>query len=121
MKQAIPNSVDDYISGFPATTIQLLERVRSAIKEAAPDADETIKYAMPAYVLNGNLVYFAAYKNHIGFYPVPKGDDQLRQEISAYKTGKGSIQFPLDKDIPVALIKKMVKLRIEENLRRNKT
>src|ERR1051325_1187233 len=90
-----PKTIDEYIAGFPEDVQKILEKVRMTIKEAAPGAQETIKYQMPTFTLNGNLVYFAGFKNHIGFYGTPKGNAALQQELSAYKQGKGSIQLPL--------------------------
>ncbi len=116
-----PLSIDEYIASFPEDTQQVLEQVRSLIKKAAPEAEETISYAMPAFKLGKvTLVYFAAFKNHIGFYALPSANETLKQELSAYKTGKGSIQFPLDKPMPGDLISKIVKLRVQENLSKKK-
>ncbi|MES2829177.1 MAG: DUF1801 domain-containing protein [Bacteroidota bacterium] len=109
-------TIDDYIAGFPEHTRKLLEQVRVAIKLAAPEAQEKISYAMPTYVLNGNLVHFAGYKNHIGFYPAPQGIEAFKEELSVYKGAKGSVQFPLDQKMPLALIAKIVKYRVEKNL-----
>ncbi|MBA2421832.1 MAG: DUF1801 domain-containing protein, partial [Chitinophagales bacterium] len=89
---------------------------RVIIRKAAPKAEETINYAMPTFTLNGNLVHFAAYKNHIGFYPTPSGIDAFKKELSLYKGAKGSVQFPIDKPLPWALITKIVKFRVKENL-----
>ena len=111
-----PSSVEEYISSFPKETQLILEQIRITIKQAAPKATEVISYNMPAYKLNGILVYFAAYKKHIGFYATPTGHEAFIKELSAYKTGKGSVQFPLDKPIPYELITKMVKFREQENL-----
>lgn len=111
-----PTTIDEYIASFPADVQEKLQQVRATIKKAAPDAEETIKYAMPTFVLNGNLVYFAGFKNHIGFYATPKGNEAFQKELSAYKQGKGSIQFPLDQPIPFDLISRMVTYRVEENL-----
>ena len=110
-----PMDIDEYIAGFPKEIQTLLEQIRIVIKQAAPEAEEAIKYAMPTYVLNGNLVHFAAFKNHIGFYPVPSGIEAFKQELSVYKGAKGSVQFPLDKPMPFDLISKIVKFRVEEN------
>ena len=98
-----------------------MEQIRNTIKQAAPEAEEAIKYAMPTYVLNGNLVHFAAFKNHIGFYPVPSGIEAFKQELSVYKGAKGSVQFPLDKPMPLDLISKIVKFRVKENFVKAKT
>ena len=111
-----PASVEEYIDGFPEDTRRVLKQVREAIKKAAPKAEEGIGYAMPAYTLNGTLVYFAGYKSHIGFYATPSGHEAFEKELATYKTGKGSVQFPLNEPMPLALITKMVKYRIKENL-----
>jgi uncharacterized protein YdhG (YjbR/CyaY superfamily) len=108
--------IDNYIEGFPEETRKLLRKMRETIIQAAPQSEETIKYMMPTYVLKGNLVHFAAYKSHIGFYPAPSGINAFRKELSAYKTSKGAIQFPLDKPLPVKLITEIVKFRVNENL-----
>jgi uncharacterized protein YdhG (YjbR/CyaY superfamily) len=110
--------IDAYIAGFPPEIQVLLEQIRSAIRKAAPAAEETIKYAMPTFVLNGNLVHFAAFKNHIGFYPVPSGIEAFKKELSVYKGGKGSVQFPLDEPMPLDLITKVVEFRMKENQRK---
>ena len=110
------NSIDEYIGTFPQEIQILLEQVRTTIKQAAPEAEEAIKYAMPTFVLNGNLVHFAAFKNHIGFYPVPSGIEAFKKELSVYKGAKGSVQFPLDKPMPLGLICEIVKFRVNENL-----
>jgi len=110
------NSIDEYIGTFPQEIQILLEQVRATIKQAAPEAEEAIKYAMPTFVLNGNLVHFAAFKNHIGFYPVPSGIEAFKKELSVYKGAKGSVQFPLDKPMPLKLISEIVKFRVNENL-----
>ena len=116
MTPQMPKDIDEYIAGFPKEIQKLLEQIRNTIKQAAPEAEEAIKYAMPTYVLNGNLVHFAAFKNHIGFYPVPSGIEAFKQELSVYKGAKGSVQFPLDKPMPLDLISKIVKFRVKENL-----
>ena len=110
------NSIDEYIGTFPQEIQILLEQVRTTIKQAAPEAEEAIKYAMPTFVLNGNLVHFAAFKNHIGFYPVPSGIEAFKKELSVYKGAKGSVQFPLDEPMPLKLISEIVKFRVYENL-----
>jgi uncharacterized protein YdhG (YjbR/CyaY superfamily) len=109
------NSIDEYIKGFPPDIQKLLQQVRATIKKAAPDAEETIKYAMPTFTLNGNLVHFAAFKNHIGLYPTPNGIEAFKKELSVYKGAKGSVQFPLDQPMPLELISKIVKYRVEQN------
>lgn len=115
-----PEDVDEYIASFPLDIRELLERIRSVIRKAAPDAQETIKYRIPTFTLKGNLVHFAAFKKHIGFYPTPTGTEKFQKELSLYKSGKGSIRFPLDKPIPFALISKIVKFRVKENLKKAK-
>jgi uncharacterized protein YdhG (YjbR/CyaY superfamily) len=114
-------NTDDYIKSFPKDVRQRLEQIRTIIKNTAPDAEESISYAMPAYKLNGKpLVYFAAFKNHIGFYAAPSGHSEFAEELSKYKQGKGSVQFPLDKPLPLGLITKIVKFRLKENLQKQK-
>ena len=114
--KAIPATVDEYIAVFPKEVQKLLQQVRTTIKKAALTAEEVINYGMPAYKLNGMLVYFAGYKNHIGFYPVPSGMKAFEKELSKYKSGKGSAQFPIDQPLPLALVTKIVKFRVKENL-----
>ena len=114
------NTIDEYISGFPEVTRNILEQIRSTIKKAAPEAEETIKYSMPTFTLKGNLVYFAAFKNHIGLYPAPTGDDEISNELSLYKAAKGTLRFPLDKPIPYDLIGRVVKLRVKESIDKTK-
>ncbi|CAH1214527.1 hypothetical protein PAECIP111893_03811 [Paenibacillus plantiphilus] len=109
-------SIDDYISLFPPEVQERLETLRKVIKEAAPDAQERINYQMPTFVLHGNLVHFAAYKKHIGFYPAPSGIAAFKQELSVYKGAKGSVQFPLEKPLPYELISRIVKFRAAENI-----
>jgi len=111
-----PGNIDDYIAGFPENIQEVLEQIRATIKKAAPDANETISYAIPTFTLNGNLVHFAAFKNHIGFYPAPAGIEAFEKELSAYKTGKGSVQFPLDQPMPLRLITQIVQYRVLKNL-----
>jgi len=108
-------TIDEYIKTFPRDIQKILEAVRKTIKESAPDAEETISYQIPTFKLNGNLVHFAAFKNHIGFYPTPSGKKAFQKELSVYKSGKGSIQFPIGKSIPFTLIKRIVKYRVKEN------
>jgi uncharacterized protein YdhG (YjbR/CyaY superfamily) len=110
-----PKNTDEYISQFPVKQQKALEEIRKAIKAAAPKAEEVISYSMPAYKLNGMLVYFAGYENHIGFYPTPSGIEAFKKELAVYKSAKGSVQFPIDQPLPLALIKKMVQFRIKEN------
>jgi len=120
MRTIKPKNIDEYIMGFPVEVQKTLEQVRKTIKKAAPDAEETISYAMPAFKFYGMLVYFAAFKNHIGFYALPSGNEAFQKELSGYKTGRGSIQFPLDKPLPLKLITQIVKFRVYENLQKLK-
>ena len=116
-KPPAPKTIDEYIAGFPKDVQEILEKIRMTIRKAAPDAEETISYLIPTFTLKGKyLIYFAAYKKHIAVYPVPAGDAELNEELSVYQTGKGTLQFPLDKPIPYGLITKIVKLRVKENL-----
>jgi uncharacterized protein YdhG (YjbR/CyaY superfamily) len=108
-------SVDEYISSFPPETQTKLKQIRKTIKDTTPQVTEKISYGMPTFYLNGNLVHFTGYKKHIGFYPTPSGIKKFEKEISIYKHSKGAVQFPLDKKLPIALIKKIVKFRIKEN------
>jgi uncharacterized protein YdhG (YjbR/CyaY superfamily) len=111
-----PLNIDVYISQFPKEVQGILEQVRATIKNAAPDTEEAIKYGMPTFMLKGkNLVFFAAFKNHIGFYATPTGHEAFKDALSIYKQGKGSVQFPLDKPIPYDLITKIVQFRVQEN------
>ena len=109
------NEIDNYILGFPPDIQTRLKQIRATIKAAAPEAEETIKYAMPTFVLHGNLVHFAAFKNHIGLYPTPSGIVAFKEELSVYKGAKGSIQFPNDKPLPLELIAKITAFRVKEN------
>jgi uncharacterized protein YdhG (YjbR/CyaY superfamily) len=109
-----PKNIDEYIAGFPANVQRILQEIRSIIRTAAPNAEEAIKYRMPTFVLNGNLVHFAAFEKHIGFYPTPSGIEEFKDELSAYQNAKGSVQFPLDKPVPFSLIRKIVKFRVKE-------
>ncbi len=120
MKAIQASNVDAYIASFPESTQKGLEQIRTLIKKAAPKAEELISYQMPAYKYHGVLVYFAGYKNHIGFYAAPTGHATFKKELSVYKTGKGSVQFPHDKPLPTALITKIVKFRVKENAEKAK-
>ncbi|MBK6282815.1 MAG: DUF1801 domain-containing protein [Draconibacterium sp.] len=113
-------TINEYISEFPEEIRFKLEQIRETIQQAAPEAKEAVRYGMPTFVLNGNLVHFAAYKNHIGFYPAPSGIDAYLDELAVYRTGKGTIQFPIDQPIPFNLIKKVVEFRVNENLGKRK-
>jgi len=111
------NSIDEYIATFPEEIQKILEELRATIKASAPDAEEKISYQMPAFFLKGNLVYFAAFKNHIGFYPRSSGIQAFKHELSIYKGSKGTVQFPIEKPLPLELISKIVKFRVAENLK----
>ena len=111
-------TIDEYILNFPPETQEILNTLRKVIKEAAPDALEKISWQMPTFVLHGNLVHFAAFKNHIGLYPAPSGVQSFELELSQYKSGKGSIQFPIDKPLPYDLISRIVKFRVIENIKK---
>ncbi len=113
-----PTSIDAYIADFPEKTQELLQQVRAVIKQAAPDAGEKIGYGIPTFTLNGNLVHFAGYKHHIGFYPGALGIEVFMDEISKYKWAKGSVQFPIEEPIPFDLITRIVKFRVKKNLER---
>jgi uncharacterized protein YdhG (YjbR/CyaY superfamily) len=109
-------SIDEYISCFPRDIQKLLTTMRSTIQKAAPAADEAMKYGLPTFVLNGNLVHFGAFKSHIGFYPAPSGIQAFKKELASYEQSKGAIRFPLDKPLPLTLVSKVVKFRVTENL-----
>lgn len=115
-----PKNIDEYIAGFPKNVQELLEKVRATIREAAPDAEEAIKYQIPTFTLNGNLVHFAAFQKHIGFYPAPSGIEEFKEELAAYKGAKGSVQFPFEEPIPYDLIRRIAKFRVQENLAKGK-
>ena len=119
MKRAVPGTIDEYINGFPEDVQEILEKIRAIIKKAAPKAQETISYGIPTFTLRDTyLIYFAAYKKHIAIYPVPTGDPEFNEQVSAYRAGKGTLQFPLDKKIPYDLIRKLVKHSLQDNLTR---
>ena len=113
-----PTTIDEYIAGFPPDVQEILQKIRATIREVAPDAQEAIKYQIPTFVLDGNLVHFAAFKKHIGFYPTPTGTEQFREELSVYETSRGTVRFPLDGPIPYDLIRRIVTFRVQENLTR---
>lgn len=115
-----PENIDEYIGGFPTDVQIILEKIRETIHKAAPAAIEKISYSMPAFDQNGIVVYFAAFKNHIGLYALPSGHEEFKEELSIYKSGKGSVQLPLDKPMPYDLITKIVKFRVKENLEKAK-
>ena len=114
MPQAKPATINEYIASFPEDIQKVLEQVRETISQAAPEAGETINYGIPTFTLNGNLVHFAAFKNHIGFYATPTGHEAFAEELSNYKQGKGSVQFPLNKPMPLELITSIVQFRVKE-------
>jgi uncharacterized protein YdhG (YjbR/CyaY superfamily) len=111
-------TIEEYISMFPDDVRTILNQVRQTIRAAAPEAQETINYQMPTFTLNGNLVHFAGFKNHIGFYPTPTGIEAFKDELSAYKGAKGSVQFSLDQPMPLSLIRRIVEYRVKENSER---
>ncbi len=111
-----PKDIDQYISIFPEDIQEILQEIRSTIQQAAPGAEETISYQMPTFRLKGNLVHFAAYKKHIGFYPAPSGIERFKNRLTDYETSKGAIRFPLDKPIPLDLVSDIVAFRVSENL-----
>jgi len=114
-------TIDEYIETFPKSIQSILEKLRQTIRDAAPGAVEAISYQMPTFKLNGrNLVHFAAFKSHIGFYPIPSGIEAFKEELSTYKQGKGSVQFPLDEPIPYGLVERIVKYRVKETLETKK-
>jgi uncharacterized protein YdhG (YjbR/CyaY superfamily) len=115
-KKSSFQTIDEYIKQYPEDIQIILKKIRSVIKDAAPDASEKISYQMPTFYLHGNLVHFAAFKTHIGFYPVPSGIEKFKEELSQYKGGKGSVQFPLDQPIPYDLIRRITLFRVKENL-----
>ena len=115
MKSDEAADIDAYIAGFPPDVRKLLERIRREIRKAAPGATEAIKYRMPTFVLNGNLVHFAAFKEHIGFYPTPSAKEEFAADIERYGGGKGTMRFPLDEPVPYDLIRRIVEFRVQES------
>jgi uncharacterized protein YdhG (YjbR/CyaY superfamily) len=111
-------TIDEYINTFPEDVRAILNQLRQAIKETAPEAEETINYQIPTFTLHGNLVHFAAFKSHIGFYPTPTGMEAFKKELAPYKGAKGSVQFPIDQPLPLPLIRRIVEYRVKENLER---
>ena len=110
-----PKTIDEYISRFPEDVVQILNQIRSVIKESAPGAVEKISYQMPTFFLKGNLVHFAAFEKHIGFYPTPSGIEAFKSEIARYKWSKGAVQFPINEPMPYDLIRRIVQFRVKEN------
>ena len=119
-KQQEYKSIDEYIILFPEDIRKKLIQLREAIREEAPEAQEKISYQMPTFYLNGNLVHFAVHTNHIGFYPTPSGIEAFKSELSKYKYAKGSVQFPIGEPLPIQLIKKIVRFRVEENSKKKR-
>ena len=115
-RQTAPKDIDEYIADFPKDVQKILQKIRMTVRKAAPEAEEAIKYGMPTFILYGNLVHFAAFKNHIGFYPAPRGFEMFKDEISAYEGAKSSLRFPLDKPVPFDLISRIVKFKVNRNL-----
>ena len=121
MQTDAPKTIDEYIAAFPPEVQERLQAIRQVIHEAAPQATEKISYQMPTFFLHGNLVHFAAFKHHIGFYPAPTGIEEFKAELSAYHGGKGSVQFPLDQPIPYDLIRRIVLFRAQQNREKART
>jgi uncharacterized protein YdhG (YjbR/CyaY superfamily) len=119
-QQAGPKGVEEYIARYPREVQEKLKKMRATIRKAAPAAEETISYQIPTFFLKGNLVHFAAFKNHIGFYPTSTGIERFKDELSAYEGAKGSVKFPFDRPIPYGLVTRIVKFRVRENLARAK-
>lgn len=111
-------NIDEYIAGFPPEVQEILKKLRTIIREAAPDSTETINYQIPTFQLNGNVVHFAAFKNHIGFYPDPSGIEKFKELLADYKSAGGSVQFPFNREIPYDLIRQIVEFRVQENLQK---
>jgi uncharacterized protein YdhG (YjbR/CyaY superfamily) len=114
------DNIDDYIASFPHETQLILEKLRLTIRKAAPDAKETINYGIPTFTLKGNLVHFAAFKNHVGFYPTPSGIEAFKKELSVYEGAKGSVKFPISELLPFDLVRKIVEFRVKEGLEKAK-
>jgi uncharacterized protein YdhG (YjbR/CyaY superfamily) len=118
--ETMANEIDEYIANFPKDVQVILEKVRKTIRKIAPDAQEKINYGIPTFTLNGNLVHFAGFKEHIGFYPTPSGIEKFKKELSKYDGAKGSVKFPLDQPIPYALIAKITEFRVKEQQAKTK-
>ena len=119
-KKKLPTTIDEYIADFPEDVQVTMQKMRAAIRKAAPKAEEAIKYQIPTFVLNGNLIHFAGYKNHIALYPGSKPIEEFKDELSGYNTSKGTVQFPLDKRVPLGLIGRITKYCVKRNLERAK-
>ena len=120
MKTKTPKDIDEYIAGFPPDVQKLLEKIRRTVSKAAPKAEEAIKYQIPTFTLNGNLISFAAYKSHIGIYPAPREVAEFKKELADYKGNKSTLQLPLDKPVPVDLISRIVKYQVKRNQAKKK-
>ena len=120
MSRETARDIDDYVDRYPKDVQRLLTQMRRTIRKAAPQAMEKISYGVPTFALDGNLVHFAAFKNHIGFYPTPSAITAFRRELSSYKCSKGAVQFPLDQPLPLTLVSRMVKFRVNEKLKNRK-
>ncbi len=121
MDKTKPRDIDRYIADFPKDTRKLLEQIRTTIRRAAPEAEETISYGIPAFKLNGVLVFFAGWKNHISFYPTSSGIEAFKKDLSVFKISKGTVQFPLDKPLPTGLITKIVRFKVNDNLEKTRS
>jgi uncharacterized protein YdhG (YjbR/CyaY superfamily) len=119
-KRIVAKTVDDYVKSFPPSVRAILVKIRQTIKVTAPDAEEVISYGIAGYKYQGMLIYFAGFTDHVSMYPAPRGAESFKKELAAYKGGKGTVQFPLDKPLPLSLIKRIVKFRIKENLEKAK-
>jgi uncharacterized protein YdhG (YjbR/CyaY superfamily) len=120
MPKKVFKTIDEYIASFPRNVQSILEEIRQAIRDSAPEAQEAISYGMPTFKLNGNLVHFAAFKNHIGFFPTPSAIEAFKEELSDYEVSKGTVRFPMNKPIPFDLVRKIVRYRVKENLDKKK-
>jgi uncharacterized protein YdhG (YjbR/CyaY superfamily) len=118
IRPAVPRSIDDYIGTFPQDVQRKLQRIRRTIRRAAPQAEEAIRYQIPTFILHGNLISFAAYRHHIGLYPVPEGSAAFHRKIAAYRAARSTFRIPLEEPVPYSLISEMVRLRVRENRRR---
>jgi len=119
--RSAPGTIDEYIAAFPPEVQSILEKIRSTIQKAAPRAKEKISYKMPAFAQDGDLIYFGAFKKHIGVFPPVRGDDKLSQALARYRGEKGNLKFPLDEPIPYGLIARVVKFRVKENVKRTRS